>query len=145
MAKSNLKILNLNFLTQYTNNTLDSKYSYTYYTHFFLYYSILFNHSSNSINYNVGSIFKCLDKSLQKYNMFFNFIALNEKKKKLSKLRFELDLNLFCLNNTIFIVHNVFTSQNLTKSINYSLLNKKNLHACILEKFIVTHNTQNAL
>lgn len=111
MAKSNLKSLNLNFITQYSNTTVDSKYSYSYYSHFYIYYTFILNTLSTSLNV---LIFK--DKLLntkysyllvkENFYIYTNFVCYNTQK---INFNFELDLNLFYINNKMFVIYKLFS------------------------------------
>lgn len=119
MAKSNLKILNLNCLTQFSNSTIDSKYSYTYFSHFFLYFQFLFKFC---ISLNVISKYFDFRQKFLIRRLFFrplNFYIFYRKNKFMQQqrfLHFLTDVNLFIINNRFVFIHNIY---------NFFLKNKK--------------------
>ena len=116
MAKSNLKSLNFNFITQYSNTTTDSKLSYNYYSHFYLYFNhLLFGMSTFINNYSNYSVLKI------KKNIFLKTYTEQSfsKSQTLSYLNhafrspyLETEISLFNINNQICIVHDIFHYKN---------------------------------
>ncbi len=114
MAKSNLKSLNFNFITQYSNNTVSSKISYNYYAHFFLYYNYIFFGLSTSFNkvllkntHDVKQSSTFDKHKIAKISLIYLLKRISLR--KLYKLpSFELELNMFNINNKIVITHTLF-------------------------------------
>lgn len=119
MAKSNLKTLNSNYITQFSNFTIDSKYSNTNLIHFYLYYKFLLNALSTNVNiqgFNATKIKKLNVHSIAVDPTFFLTDDTQDFIYKTKQLSFELDLNLVMINNKLTVIYNFFNFTSLDRS-----------------------------
>lgn len=128
MAKSNLKFINNNGVTQSTQSSVYSKHSYTYYTYIYLNFLFFFRFFYlNSFYYEI------LDNYLLKFKNKTNSLLLNNKysliffknynTNKFFYLNFNLTVKIFFYNGLISHIYDFFI---LKKYINKLDINTKN-------------------
>lgn len=98
MAKSNLKTINNNNVTQFSNSSIYSKYSYVYYTYRYLNFCMLF--STLIVGF---SFFKLIGEcTLSKKNIFFSNLSVNLQKAEQSMS--------YCVSYKCLFINGVYTS-----------------------------------
>ena len=96
MAKSNLKTLNNNFVTQFTNCSMYSRYSYIYFTYIylsFLFFSLSFFIGCPVVlykNYMYSTYNNFKSKNIEYTNFYIKYIFYNRFVKKSYNISYKL-------------------------------------------------------